>query len=271
MPNVIILWSGSVASIPSYMKLSDGTDDTHDLTDRFVAGVGGSHTFSTTGGTNGNIDAVPSHSHSLNSHAHSVQASISTTNQLNQHGQNGIYITPRDHDHSISSVNSSNATGNTGSTSAQSASTLPSYYALCYVEVDEYDLISGMIAISKTATPPTGWNIVSNSSDGYLLCKNTIAGSNLFGGNNTLIISGHTHTANHNHATPGSFLASASSSPTTQRTLVAAAGSYQVAIASHTHSLTASVGTPSVNTTSGGGTSIDYQPQWIALPYIMKT
>jgi len=47
----IIMWSGSIANIPSGFALCDGTNGTPDLTDRFVVGAGGSEAVGDTGGT----------------------------------------------------------------------------------------------------------------------------------------------------------------------------------------------------------------------------
>jgi len=46
----IVLWSGSVASIPAGWSLCDGTNGTVDLHDRFVVGAGGSYAVGATGG-----------------------------------------------------------------------------------------------------------------------------------------------------------------------------------------------------------------------------
>ncbi len=71
----IIMWSGSIASIPSGWVLCDGSNGTPNLTDRFIVGAGGSYSPDDTGGS---ADAVVvSHSHtgstgSAGSHSHTV-------------------------------------------------------------------------------------------------------------------------------------------------------------------------------------------------------
>lgn len=60
-PGGIILWSGTIASIPSGWVLCNGTNGTPDLTDRFVIGAGGSfnpNTSGTKGGYTGGTDAL---------------------------------------------------------------------------------------------------------------------------------------------------------------------------------------------------------------------
>lgn len=47
----IIMWSGSIASIPSGWYLCNGSNGTPDLRDRFVVGAGSSYTVDSTGGS----------------------------------------------------------------------------------------------------------------------------------------------------------------------------------------------------------------------------
>jgi microcystin-dependent protein len=62
----IILWSGSVASIPANWALCDGTSGTPNLVDRFVVGAGSTYAVGATGGAaTVTLDAtqIPAHSH----------------------------------------------------------------------------------------------------------------------------------------------------------------------------------------------------------------
>lgn len=62
----IIMWSGSIASIPATWALCDGTSGTPDLRDRFIAGAGGTYAPNTTGGANSvtlTMGQMPSHTH----------------------------------------------------------------------------------------------------------------------------------------------------------------------------------------------------------------
>lgn len=47
----IVLWSGSIASIPANWHLCDGTSGTPDLRDRFVVGAGSTYAVDATGGS----------------------------------------------------------------------------------------------------------------------------------------------------------------------------------------------------------------------------
>jgi len=65
---IIVLWSGSVASIPTGWVLCNGANSTPDLRDRFVVGAGSTYAVNATGGANTvTLDAtmIPAHTHSL--------------------------------------------------------------------------------------------------------------------------------------------------------------------------------------------------------------
>lgn len=64
---VILLWSGSIASIPPGWALCDGTNGTPDLRDRFVVGAGSAYAVGATGGEATHTlttDEMPTHAHS---------------------------------------------------------------------------------------------------------------------------------------------------------------------------------------------------------------
>lgn len=78
----IILWSGSVASIPSGWYLCDGNNSTPDLRNRFVVGAGDSYAVADTGGADTvtlSTTEIPSHTHTfsgttntIGDHTHSI-------------------------------------------------------------------------------------------------------------------------------------------------------------------------------------------------------
>lgn len=134
---MILLWSGSIGSIPGGYYLCDGSNGTPDLRDRFVVGAGNSYAVNATGGSTDAI--VVAHTHTATStstvtdpgHFHTAAG---TTAPPFQAGGNAVF--------SPSTVNTSTAyTGITVATSTTNASTgtsgtganLPPYYALCYI------------------------------------------------------------------------------------------------------------------------------------------
>jgi microcystin-dependent protein len=111
----IVMWSGSVASIPSGWYLCDGNNSTPDLRNRFIVGAGSSYAVGATGGADSvtlTANEIPSHSHtgstgSAGSHSHTYSGTSST------HGG---------HSHSFSATTGSSGSHNhTGTTSGAGA------------------------------------------------------------------------------------------------------------------------------------------------------
>lgn len=64
----IIMWSGSIATIPSNWALCNGSNGTIDLRDRFIVGAGRDYAVSSVGGlssVNLTIDQMPKHNHGI--------------------------------------------------------------------------------------------------------------------------------------------------------------------------------------------------------------
>jgi hypothetical protein len=85
---IIVVWSGSIASIPASYFLCNGTNGTPDLRDRFIVGAGSTYAVNaiggsighahTLGGETGNtvltVDQMPAHNHytTVNGHSHEL-------------------------------------------------------------------------------------------------------------------------------------------------------------------------------------------------------
>jgi microcystin-dependent protein len=131
----IILWSGSVASIPAGWALCDGASGTPDLRSRFVVGAGSTYGVDATGGSADAI--VVSHDHTATStvtdpgHAHDyastatssiaalfpAAARFTPTNRSTTSAQTGVTV--------ATTVNSAGSSGTNAN--------LPPYYALAYI------------------------------------------------------------------------------------------------------------------------------------------
>ena len=135
---MILLWSGSIGSIPSGYLLCDGTNSTPDLRDRFIVGAGSTYSVNQTGGSADAI--VVSHTHTATSvvtdagHTHTV----SVANQGSQNGTvSGGGSIPTTSGATLTTA--SNTTGITVATTNTTAGTsgtgqnLPPYFALCYI------------------------------------------------------------------------------------------------------------------------------------------
>ena len=124
----ILMWSGSIGSIPSGFVICDGTNSTPDLRDRFIIAAGNTYAVGATGGSADAI--VVSHTHSITDpgHVHSQTLGYFTT------GSGGPGYAVSNPTQTITLMNSA-TTGisiNTAGTSGTNAN-LPPYYALAYI------------------------------------------------------------------------------------------------------------------------------------------
>ena len=116
----IIMWSGSIPSIPTGWALCDGTNGTPNLVDRFVVGAVSTGSGATAypglspGATGGSKDAV------LVSHSHTASSTSTVTDPQHNHG-----ITQTNHSHG---TETNNATGGNYDGGGNS-SNLGAYYA----------------------------------------------------------------------------------------------------------------------------------------------
>ena len=124
----IIMWGGSVATIPAGYLLCNGAYGTPDLTDRFVMGAGNTYAPAAAGGSKDAI--VASHTHSIDDagHAHKwgtpiiINRAAGTAGEHTGTGSTG-------YDTSTVFTGISIVTAGVSPTNAN----LPPYYALCYI------------------------------------------------------------------------------------------------------------------------------------------
>jgi microcystin-dependent protein len=137
---VIVMWSGSIASIPSGWLICDGSNSTPDLRNRFIVGAGSTYSVA---GTGGSADAiVVSHTHTADSTT--LTGSVNgTTNTTRFSSPSGIFSGSNSTTADAGSPNTTgfqtlniNATHTHTINSAGSSGTnanLPPYYALAYI------------------------------------------------------------------------------------------------------------------------------------------
>ena len=129
---VIVMWSGSIASIPVGWLLCDGTNGTPNLRDRFVVGAGSTYAVNATGGS---ADAI------VVSHTHTA----TVTDPGHFHTQTGQTLGPAAGAAAFAGGSfapaaqntASKTTGITVSNSTEGSSgtnaNLPPYFALAYI------------------------------------------------------------------------------------------------------------------------------------------
>jgi hypothetical protein len=132
---MIMIWSGSVGSIPSGWVLCNGSNSTPDLRDKFVIGAGSTYAVNGTGGSANAI--VVSHTHTAtvtdSGHTHSLTAWHGAASP----GQGGGADSGQRLSSNTAVTSASSTTGITVSNSTEGSSgnnaNLPPYYALCYI------------------------------------------------------------------------------------------------------------------------------------------
>jgi microcystin-dependent protein len=144
---VIMMWSGSVASIPSGFFLCDGTNGTPDLRDRFVVGAGSTYAVGDTGGEASvtlTEAQLPAHTHTVSAsgttssdgaHSHTVPngnsgggSVVILNGNTRSNDNNTATSTAGAHTHTVSVTGTAASTG-----SGNSHENRPPYYAIAFI------------------------------------------------------------------------------------------------------------------------------------------
>ena len=141
---VIVLWSGSIGSIPAGWYLCNGNNGTPDLRNRFIVGAGSTYAVDATGGSTDAI--VVSHTHTASSvvtdpgHDHDMKVPTSyglagfsgalagAAGSQNPQGNVAGSIVMTSETTGITVATTITSAGNSGTNA-----NLPPYYALCYI------------------------------------------------------------------------------------------------------------------------------------------
>ena len=126
---MIMLWSGSIASVPTGWYLCDGTNSTPNLKNRFVIGAGDTYAVAATGGSADSIVVTHTHTATVTDpgHLHSGAVLLGGPGQAASGNPNAIGTTNTGT--STTGITVSNASTGTSGTNAN----LPPYYALAYI------------------------------------------------------------------------------------------------------------------------------------------
>jgi hypothetical protein len=133
---MIMLWSGSSATIPSGWLLCDGTNSTPDLRNRFVVGATSTYAVGATGGSanaivvahthTGTTDAAGEHNHTIDAANPGVSGPFNKVSGINDRADGADYQTldAGSHAHTFTTASAGSSGTNAN---------LPPYYALCYI------------------------------------------------------------------------------------------------------------------------------------------
>ena len=135
---MILLWSGSIGSIPVGYLLCDGTNGTPDLRNRFLVGSGSTYAVNATGGSADAI--VVSHNHTATStsvvtdpgHVHGYIAAAPGNFYSNTNGGNPGAISTTTNS-ATTGITVATTTTNTAAGTSGTNANLPPYYSLAYI------------------------------------------------------------------------------------------------------------------------------------------
>ena len=125
----IIMWSGSVASIPSGWVLCNGSNGTPDLRNRFVVGAGSTYAVDATGGSADAIVVSHTHTATVTDPGHNHTSLITPAGSINSGGVDLAYFTTGNTGTATTGITVTNASTGSSGTNAN----LPPYYALAYI------------------------------------------------------------------------------------------------------------------------------------------
>jgi hypothetical protein len=130
----ILLWSGSIGSIPSGFALCNGLNGTPDLRNRFIVGAGSTYAVDATGGSADAI--VVTHTHTATAtggaHTHTYVEAFGPTSGTVGGGQAPDDVAFRTSTTTGTGEHTHTFTTDSSGTSGTNAN-LPPYYALCYI------------------------------------------------------------------------------------------------------------------------------------------
>jgi len=130
---VIVMWSGSIASIPSGWALCNGSGGTLDLRDRFIVGAGNTYVVAATGGSVNAIVVSHTHTATVTDPGHTHTSNAQYWNSPVTGAPDGYYPAFRGAAATINSNTTGISVSNSTTGSSGTNANLPPYYALAYI------------------------------------------------------------------------------------------------------------------------------------------
>lgn len=126
----IILWSGSVASIPAGWLLCNGAYSTPNLADRFILGAGNLYAVNAAGGSTDSVTVAHTHTATVADPGHLHTYSRSATSS--SAGASTNLVAGNTTDNTSTAATGISVTNTSTGVSGVNAN-MPPYYALCYI------------------------------------------------------------------------------------------------------------------------------------------
>jgi hypothetical protein len=229
--NVILVWPGTHAAIPSGYVRETSLDGKHIKVADTAAEPNSS------GGSNTHSHASPSHSHVLDAHTHTASLNANTAGGNNTASNNpGAPSTTHGHVSVASGAQASGALSSVTS-SYDSVNSEPPYYEVIFIKSDgSRSIPNSTIVLSDQVNLPSGFfrcngsNGTINLVDKYLKGAGTGANAGGTGGNAT-----HVHVITHTHSETAHTHAQVSSGTYTATVNSESQGGTATSVISHSH------------------------------------
>lgn len=240
--NVILIWTGTHAGIPSGYSRETSLDD------KFVKGNLNAQDPNTTGGANSHSHSSPTHNHGISAHVHDL--AFGGDNGSNVDSDSGSGGAKRPHTHAnvnSGAVASASVSSIAVTYDAIGDNNLPPYYDVVFIKSDgSRGVPDGVVALFDSADVPTNWEVcdgdVSTPNLGNKYLRGATTGANAGGTGGSLT---HQHTLNHGAGHDTSHVHSQITSGVINSTQNARTSGNDMVPASHTH--TVSLGAASIN------------------------
>ena len=259
--SVIMIWTGSNATIPSGWSRETTLDDKH-------AKAWGAENPNATGGATTHTHTSATHTHTLDAHTHTYSLNEANTEDsaISNSDGSGAFSGPS-HSHTGTSGAQSGGTTSTDAVTYGAVSNDPPYRKVIFVKAAAgAQLATNMVAFYNSNTPPSNWSNVSELQGRYLKGAGTGADADLTTDNGSAtnvhgIVSN--HTGSHSH--------SAAASGTASGLQTAGGGGNEAAQNTHSHNVTLASVSTTVTEYSGNLTTAEtVEPVYVILQAIKK-
>lgn len=198
LANVILIWPGTHASIPSGWTRETGLDD------YFPKGAAAATVGDTTGGANTHTHTSPAHSHTMIDHAHNAQMSNDGPAQ-GTGGGSGASV--NNHVHATVATNAMSGGTLSDAITYQSASNVPPYNEVIFIKGNDNNssIQPNIVGLYDSSSLPSGWANCDATGGTTLDLRNkylkgATTGANAGGSGGALT---HSHTVDHTHTSVG--------------------------------------------------------------------